>query len=271
MRRALLELYGPGPDGLSGNDDGGTMGAWWVFGALGIYPAIPGTDVLALGSPLFRHVAVRLPGGTLRIDAPRAAPGRPYVRSLSVDGAASRRPWLRYRRLAGGARLSFGLGATPTRWGSGAGHGAAVVLPARRVARRKALLGHRGDPTAARVPAAAHLPGLGVAGHGLHAAEEEVLLLPAPHPPAAFLQPFERRLVHAGLGVRLAALHVDPRRRHRVGGGAPWSTTPRMVWRIAERMRFEPAEPSASSGLPSRSTTVGAIMLGTRVPGTCRW
>ena len=36
-------------------------------------------------------------------------------------------------------------------------------------------------------------------------------------------------------------------------------------------MRLEPAEPSASSGRPSRSTTVGAIMLGTRAPGGLRW
>jgi hypothetical protein len=43
-----------------------------------------------------------------------------------------------------------------------------------------------------------------------------------------------------------------------------------MVWRIAERIRFEPADPSAISGLPSRSTTVGAIMLGTRAPGSWR-
>ena len=120
VRRALLELYGPGADGLSGNDDGGTMSAWWVFGALGMYPAVPGTDVLALASPLFPHVAIRLPRGTLRIDAPRAAPGRPYVRTLALDGREWRRPWLHYRRLGGGARLSFGLAAKPTRWGSAA-------------------------------------------------------------------------------------------------------------------------------------------------------
>ena len=121
VRRALLELYGPGPDGLAGNDDGGTMGAWWVFGALGMYPAVPGTDVLALGSPLFPHVAIRLPRGTLRIDAPRAAPGRPYVRALAVDGRTWRSPWLRYRRISGGAQLRFELGAKATRWGSAAG------------------------------------------------------------------------------------------------------------------------------------------------------
>ena len=121
VRRALLELYGPGPAGLPGNDDGGTMGAWWVFGALGMYPAVPGSDLLALGSPLFPRVTVRLPRGTLRIEGSGAAPGRPYVRSLALDGKSHRKPWLRYRQLAGGAELRFRLGAKPTRWGSGAG------------------------------------------------------------------------------------------------------------------------------------------------------
>ena len=120
VRRALLELYGPGPAGMPGNDDGGTMGAWWVFGALGMYPAVPGTDVLALGSPLFPRVTVRLPRGTLRIEAPRAAPGRPYVRSLALDGRTWKQPWLRYRRLSGGAKLRFALGGKPTAWGSAA-------------------------------------------------------------------------------------------------------------------------------------------------------
>ena len=47
--KALLTLYSPTPGGLPGNDDGGTMSSWWVFAALGFYPAVPGTDVLALG------------------------------------------------------------------------------------------------------------------------------------------------------------------------------------------------------------------------------
>ncbi|MBN1530349.1 MAG: GH92 family glycosyl hydrolase [Thermoleophilaceae bacterium] len=121
VRRTLLDLYGPGPAGMPGNDDGGTMSAWWVFGALGLYPAVPGTDVLALGSPLFPRVTVRLPRGTLRILAPRAAPGRPYVRSLRLGGGAWKRPWLRYRQLARGGELRFALGGRPSSWGSGAG------------------------------------------------------------------------------------------------------------------------------------------------------
>ena len=51
----------------------------------------------------------------------------------------------------------------------------------------------------------------------------------------------------------------------------PSSITRMIVCRIAERIRFEPALPSTSSGAPSRSTTVGDIMLGIRRPGGWRW
>jgi predicted alpha-1,2-mannosidase len=120
VRRALLELYRPSPGGMPGNDDGGTLSAWWVFGALGLYPAVPGDDLLAIGSPLFRRVTLRLPRvGTVRIAAPRAARSRPYVHGLRLDGRAVRRPWLRATRLRDGATLRFDLGARPDRrWGA---------------------------------------------------------------------------------------------------------------------------------------------------------
>jgi len=61
------------------------MSAWWMFGALGLYPTVPGTDVLTLGSPLFPHATITLPSGRLLIRAPRASAGTPYVRSATLD------------------------------------------------------------------------------------------------------------------------------------------------------------------------------------------
>ena len=49
--------------------------------------------------------------------------------------------------------------------------------------------------------------------------------------------------------------------------GRPCSTTRTTVCRIAERIRLEPALPRPSSISPSRRTTVGAIIEGTRRPG----
>jgi putative alpha-1,2-mannosidase len=90
-----------------------------VFGALGFYPAVPGTDVLALGSPLFPKVTLHLRDGRLSITAPGAARDAPYVQRLSVNGRNSGKPWLHLARVAHGGHLAFALGTTPNRrWGS---------------------------------------------------------------------------------------------------------------------------------------------------------
>ncbi|HEX2414960.1 MAG TPA: GH92 family glycosyl hydrolase [Thermoleophilaceae bacterium] len=117
VRRGLLELFAPTPKGYPGNDDFGQMSAWWVLGALGLYPAVPGADVIALASPLFPRAQVKLGGRPLEIVGRGAAPERPYVRSLRLNGGSWRWPWICRARLAG--RLEFELGPRPDRaWGS---------------------------------------------------------------------------------------------------------------------------------------------------------
>jgi predicted alpha-1,2-mannosidase len=139
VRRALLGLYGTAPDGYPGNDDLGTLSAWYVFGALGLYPAVPGVGLLALGSPLFERAQIALPhrrratirgaafrvvhsgrGGHAKSRRVAMSPASaPYVRSLSIDGHPYARPWMSYCELAGGADLSFELSARPDRgWGA---------------------------------------------------------------------------------------------------------------------------------------------------------
>ena len=121
MRRAILQLFSAAPGGYPGNDDLGQMSAWYVLGALGLYPPMPGTDVLAVGSPLFPHAVLHLAHGDLAIDAPAASRSTPYVHGLAVDGAVWQRPWLHFADLARGARLSFDLGGTPDpAWGAAA-------------------------------------------------------------------------------------------------------------------------------------------------------
>jgi len=118
VRRALT-LYDTSPDGYPGNDDLGTLSSWYVFGALGLYPEVPGVGVLAIGSPLFPRAEIRLPQRRRALILGR---GRgPYVQSLRFDGRAYGRPWTTYCALARGATLSFQLGPHPNRrWGAAA-------------------------------------------------------------------------------------------------------------------------------------------------------
>lgn len=118
VRRALLELFGDSPAGYPGNDDLGQMSAWYVFGALGLYPATPGTDVLIIGSPLFRRAELKAGGGRIVIVGRGARRDRPYVQSLTVNGRPHDVPWLRLRDLGARATLRFVLAGSATPWGT---------------------------------------------------------------------------------------------------------------------------------------------------------
>ena len=105
-------FYGVGPRGLPGNDDGGTMSAWYVYASLGLYP-IAGDDLDVVGSPLWNRAVVHLSGGDLVIEAPDAAPGVPYVEELTWDGAPISRETIAPSSLAGGGTLHFTLSSAP--------------------------------------------------------------------------------------------------------------------------------------------------------------
>jgi predicted alpha-1,2-mannosidase len=102
MKSYYLDL----PDGLPGNDDAGTMSAWYLFSALGFYP-IAGTDIYYVGCPLFPEATVKLDGGILRITAEGplddgAAPSKIYW-----NGVELAKPQLTYDQIKSGGELRF--------------------------------------------------------------------------------------------------------------------------------------------------------------------
>lgn len=119
MRRAMTELYSSGDIAYPGNDDVGEMSSWYVFGALGMYPELPGSDVLVLGSPMFPKAVIHLAGGEVTILGHGAAKNAPYVQKLTVNGQSWNRPWIRLADVSQGGKLVYKLGTTAnTNWGS---------------------------------------------------------------------------------------------------------------------------------------------------------
>jgi predicted alpha-1,2-mannosidase len=121
VRAALTQLYADTPDGIPGNDDLGTMSAWYVWCAIGLYPQNPAAPVLDIGSPLFSSISIRVPhGASIDIRAPQAADTAAYIRALRVDGRMWSKSWLPLRA-SGTTRLDFTLASSPNlAWASAA-------------------------------------------------------------------------------------------------------------------------------------------------------
>jgi YVTN family beta-propeller protein len=93
-RQAMRTLYAATPDGIPGNDDLGTMSAWWLWNALGLYPANPAMPMLFFEAPLFSHVTLELSRGrTIDIDAPQASDSNDYVTSVNINDRPVDRVW----------------------------------------------------------------------------------------------------------------------------------------------------------------------------------
>jgi putative alpha-1,2-mannosidase len=89
--------YGLDPQtGLDGNDDAGTLSAWYLFAVLGFYP-VAGTDLYALGQPMAPRVELdRGDGSTLVIEAPGAGPESWVAGPVFINGAPVTEPTFRH-------------------------------------------------------------------------------------------------------------------------------------------------------------------------------
>jgi predicted alpha-1,2-mannosidase len=117
--RSLTEKYfTTGPEGLPGNDEGGSLSAWLVFSSLGLYPLCPGDGIYALASPAFRETKFILnktyySGGNLTIKTINNSDWNVYVQSQLIDGVESHAHFIRHSDLTFGKSIVFTLGPHP--------------------------------------------------------------------------------------------------------------------------------------------------------------
>jgi predicted alpha-1,2-mannosidase len=121
VHKVMSEGFNTTAGGLPGNDDLGATSAWYVWAALGMYPATPGADTLALHGPSFPSVLIQRAAGNIAITASGVSTTNGFVQGVSVNGAATTRNFVRYPDLAAGGSLVYTMTATPGSWGTGAG------------------------------------------------------------------------------------------------------------------------------------------------------
>ncbi len=119
VREAMTQLFSSNPIAYPGNDDLGEMSSWYVFGALGMYPELPGSDILVLGSPMFKKAVIHLKNSDIVIDGNGAAADAPYVQNVEVNGQKWSEPWIRFTEVSKGGTIKYDLGTAPNKsWGS---------------------------------------------------------------------------------------------------------------------------------------------------------
>lgn len=116
VNRILNEAYSSDIDGLPGNDDLGTMGAWYVFACIGLYPEIPGVGGFAINTPIFPSITLHLKNGDLCIRG--GSEKNIYIHGLKLNGKFYNGTWLDWESLENGAVLEYKTGNKPDlKWG----------------------------------------------------------------------------------------------------------------------------------------------------------
>lgn len=111
VRKVMKDLYSP--DDFAGDEDTGSMSAWFIMSALGLYPVCPGKAEYTLGSPLFTRAKIELAAGKcLVIEAPGNASDAVYVQNVSMSGKPLGGPRVGHAELMAGGTLRFSLSSS---------------------------------------------------------------------------------------------------------------------------------------------------------------
>jgi predicted alpha-1,2-mannosidase len=114
VRWIMDHKYGNRYDGIDGNDDAGTLSAWYVLSAVGLYP-VAGSDRYQLGAPLFERAELRLKNKPLVIVAENYALDHFYVRKVLLNDTPLDRAWIRHTEIQNGGVLRFIMDSEPAR------------------------------------------------------------------------------------------------------------------------------------------------------------
>ena len=117
VRDILTKVYQPGSAGIPGQDDSGSMSAWYVFSAMGFFP-VAGQDLYLIGTPLFAESTIQLEGNKqFRIIAKNHVAKNIYVVGATLNRRKLNRAWFKHSEISKGGKLVLEMSATPNDWG----------------------------------------------------------------------------------------------------------------------------------------------------------
>lgn len=112
-------LYTNKTDGLCGNEDCGQMSAWYVWSAMGLYPANAASGEYVFGTPLMQSVSIQQPGNkTFKITASGLSGKNIYIQKATLNGKPYTKSYLKHTDVTKGGELVLFMGPKPSAtWG----------------------------------------------------------------------------------------------------------------------------------------------------------
>ncbi|WP_166404639.1 GH92 family glycosyl hydrolase [Labedella endophytica] len=102
--------------GYPGDEDNGEMSAWYLFSVLGLYPLVPGSGEFVLTPPLLPRIVLHPEGRAHPLEIVTTNPGRPFIRSVRIDGELWDRVAVPAEDLLRARRVEVELADEPTGW-----------------------------------------------------------------------------------------------------------------------------------------------------------
>jgi predicted alpha-1,2-mannosidase len=111
VRKVMNELYTP--ETFAGDEDTGSMSAWYILSSCGFYSFCPGKPEYVLGSPLFDKVTLTPERGkALKIVARNNSEKNVFVRQVQLNGVSHTHATISHQALSDGGTLEFTMSPT---------------------------------------------------------------------------------------------------------------------------------------------------------------
>jgi predicted alpha-1,2-mannosidase len=119
IREVMDMWFDDRPVGIPGDEDGGGLCSWYVFSAMGFFPAVPGSGEYAIGSPFFNSIRIQLPNGkSFQVLAENCSKKNKYIRSATLNGKELNRAFISHPDIIQGGKLHLVMGDKPNKnWG----------------------------------------------------------------------------------------------------------------------------------------------------------
>ena len=120
VRQMMQMWYDTTPFGLSGDEDGGAMSAWYALSSIGLYSQCPGQPIWDIGSPIFEEAVIDVGNGKqFIIEAKNVSDQNKYIQSATLNGKTHNQAWIKHDDIIQGGKLVFQMGPRPNKsWAS---------------------------------------------------------------------------------------------------------------------------------------------------------